>query len=329
MESKVINNGRVIKQERGFYKVKGEFGIRTAVVSGKFRYNIKNKLDYPTVGDYVNIIINDEHSDCIINKVFKRKSLIKRKDPSGNEEQSVASNIDYVFFCMSLNDDFNLRRAERYITIGWDSGATPIILLTKSDLCADIDEKISSLEEIAIGIEILKVSSINNNIEELIPYIRPGKTIAFIGSSGVGKTTLINTILGGANLKTKDIGKNDKGKHTTTNRQLFEFDNGCCIIDTPGMRELGLVDNLTGIESTFEDIEYLTSQCKFKNCSHENEVGCAVKKAIEDGNLSIQRYNSYLKLKKESLYNLNSAEYLESKRDKYKNIAKNKKKLRR
>lgn len=255
---------------------------------------------------------NDKNGNAIIQHRLNRKSIFKRK-MSGNtsESQIVGTNIDTIFLCMALNNDFNLRRLERYIAAAYDSLANPIVVLTKSDLCFNIEEKLVEIESIAIGIDIIVTSSVlDEGIENIKKYIAKGKTVAFIGSSGIGKSTIINKLLGEERLKTNDISENDKGRHTTTYRQMLLLENGGVLMDTPGMRELGVVG--ANIEKSFNDIEELALRCKFSNCSHTKEKGCAILEAIENGELTEERFKNYKKLQRESAYNsLKSSKQLE------------------
>lgn len=295
--------GRIFSQYKEYYKVVSENGELTAEVSGKFRYEANTPLDFPTVGDFVMLDRNtSSNGNAIIHHVLTRKSAFIRK-ASGTSSfgQIVASNIDLVFICMSLNNDFNIRRLERYLSIAWDSGAIPVIVLTKSDLCNDITQSFYEVEEAAIGVDILVTSSMcENGSIPITRYLKAGQTIAFIGSSGVGKSTLINRLLGEDKLNTNGVRNDDKGTHTTTRRELFLLKNGSLVIDTPGMRELGLEH--VNLSKTFSDIDELASMCRFQDCSHNCEPGCAVQEAIKEGNLSNERFLSFLKLKKEARY---------------------------
>jgi ribosome biogenesis GTPase len=300
---------RVSQQHRDLYKVIGESGELTAVVSGKLAYNADDQLGFPAVGDFVMVDRQDSSSgSAVIHHVLRRKSVFTRKAAgTANDEQVIAANIDTVFICMSLNADFNLRRVERYLAIAWDSRATPVIVLTKADLCGDVGNKLEEISSVASGADVIVCSSENlDGLDSVIPHILPGQTVAFIGSSGVGKSTLINRLLGEDVLATKQIREgDDKGRHTTTHRQLLLLPGGGVVIDTPGMRELSLYAG--DLAKTFEDIEELSRQCKYNDCSHTSEPGCAIRRAIERGTLSEKRFENYLKLRREITYDgLNS-----------------------
>jgi ribosome biogenesis GTPase len=302
--------GRIVSQYKDLYKVSVNNEEIIAEVSGKYRFGAKDPASYPAVGDYVMIDReNDDGGNGIITQLCPRKTLLSRK-AAGDEKitQVIAANIDYIFICMSLNNDFNLRRLERYVTIAWDSGAVPVVVLTKSDLCEDLTEKLIQVESVASGIGILVTSADNSeDYLQVEKYLAAGKTGAFVGSSGVGKSTLINRLLGEDFIKTNGLRNDDKGRHTTTRRELFKLPQGGTVIDTPGMRELGL--DHVDISKSFEDIEDLAKECRFNDCSHTNEPGCAIKKGIEDGLISAERFESFLKLKEEAGYEgLNSKE---------------------
>ena len=242
---------------------------------------------------------------------------------TSKSEQVVAANIDTVFLCMSLNNDFNLRRLERYLAVAWESGADPVVVLTKADLCADLPQKQREVGAIAMGVDILTTSAMESDgYRQIMPYITQGRTVAFVGSSGVGKSTLINRLLGEERLATDGLRNDDKGHHTTTHRELLFLPNGAMVIDTPGMRELGMWDAASGVEQAFEDIEELAARCRFCNCSHSSEPGCAVQAALESGHLDTGRWQSYQKLKNENSYAADSKSYLAAKEKKFKDISK-------
>lgn len=283
-ESKNFPNfklARVIAQYKGLYKIVTESNEKLAEISGKLRHKTTDLVKFPAVG------INEQ-------------------------VQIIATNIDIVFICMSLNENYNLNRLERYLSITWDSGAVPVIVLTKSDLSKNLFKYIQEVEEISAFSDIIVTTFKENNIDKFKKYLKKDITTAFIGSSGVGKSTLINEILGETRLETKEISKGDKGKHTTTGREMFVSPFGGVIIDTPGMREIGIQS--TDISKYFLEMEDLVNQCKFNNCSHTDEPGCAVKKALFDGLIDERRIENYFKLKRESSYDGLTSKELEHKK---------------
>jgi len=304
--------GRVVSQTKDLYKVATEKAEVLAEISGKLRHACEELSDYPAVGDFV-MLDREEgwQGHAIIHHILTRKSaFVRRAAGTGHDTQVVAANIDTAFICMSLNNDFNLRRLERYLSITWESGSTPVVLLTKADLCDDLTERLAEIENIALGVDVLVTSSMTGDgYQTILKYIAPGQTAAFLGSSGVGKSTLINRLLGGEVLETKAIRKDDKGRHATTRRELLVIPSGGAVIDTPGMRELGLES--VNLAKTFTDIDDLAEKCRFIDCQHENEPGCAVKKAIVEGLIDEARLLSYQKLKKEARYDGLNAKQIE------------------
>ena len=316
---------RVLSQEKGIYRLVSSQGEKLGEISGKLHYDVQAKSEYPAVGDFVMADWNKSGTNAVIRHVLPRKSCFIRKAAGEkNEEQVVAANIDTVFLCMSLNNDFNLRRLERYISIAWNSGAVPVVVLTKADLCKDAEHKLLEVSSVAAGVDVLVTNTINQNgYDKIYPYLSEGKTVAFIGSSGVGKSTLINCLLGEKHLDTNGLRNDDKGRHTTTRRELILLPSGGMVIDTPGMRELGMWDAEAGIDQTFSDIEKLAQGCRFRDCTHSgSEPGCAVQEAVECGKLPIERLRSYQKLMNENRYVNDTQGYLAEKRQKFKNIAK-------
>lgn len=314
---------RVISQEKGIYRIQSGTDVKSASVSGKYRYEAVMVSDYPAVGDYVIAEWQEGDGNAIITRLVPRKSCFIRKAAGkGSREQVVAANIDTVLICMSLNQNFNIRRLERYLSVTYDSGAAPVVVLTKADLCPDTESKIAEVQNAAIGVDVIAVSSLEDDFQAVMPYILPGRTIAFLGSSGVGKSTLINRLTGKDDIATGETGDNDKGRHTTTHRELITLQNGAFVIDTPGMRELGMWDSGDGINTAFADIEELSRACKYADCTHTAEPGCAVLKALADGTLDADRLASYRKLKTENNYAADNSRYLEAKRAKFKEIAK-------
>lgn len=298
---------RVISESRGSFQVYCQYGELSAKISGKMRYRAGKENQYPSVGDWVVVEPLITEQKGIIHAVLPRKSKFSRKVAGERtEEQIVSANVDTVFIVSGLDGgrNFNLRRIERYLTLAWSSGATPVIVLNKVDLCEDINIYIQSVESIAPGISIHPVSAKRKiGIVALMNYLTKGSTAAFLGSSGVGKSALINALLGIEKLETGEVREDDRmGRHTTTRRELILLPSGGIVIDTPGMREIQLWAGEEDIQGAFHDIEMLAKQCHFADCSHNAESGCAVRAAVDRGELDPTRLDNYQKLQNELKY---------------------------
>jgi ribosome biogenesis GTPase len=285
--------------------------------------------DFPTTGDFVLVNYNPNGDSQII-KTLNRKSFFSRRNPTlGRGEQAVAANFDYVFIMQSLNLEFNLRRMERYITLAWQSGAVPVMILTKADLVEDYSEQMQAVQKVAAGAGVYAISTITGyGLDRLKEYLKPRKTIVFLGSSGVGKSSLVNALAGQEIMAVNDIREDDsKGRHTTAHRQLIRLPSGAIIIDTPGMRELGMWDVSTGLDEAFSDVESYFGLCRFSDCHHLTEPGCAIRAAIAGGELPCERWESYLQLKREAKFSDDKAEYLNKRQQRLKDIAKLRKQI--
>ncbi|MBT2214802.1 ribosome small subunit-dependent GTPase A [Virgibacillus dakarensis] len=298
---------RVITVQKNSYRISDGEVEYFAHLSGKFLNQATTALDFPAVGDWAEVQKLADEQKAVIHRVLPRKSqFIRQAAGFKTEGQIVAANMDLVFIVNSLNHDLNVRRMERYILATYESGASPVVVLTKLDESTpeDVMRIIAQVEEVAIGVPIVAISSITGEgMEELLKYLPAQKTVALLGSSGVGKSTLVNKLLGEEVQETKDIREADsKGRHTTTHREMFIMPNGALLIDTPGMRELQLWDGDSAIDTTFQDIEALVLECRFTDCQHDTEPGCRVQEALASGELTVERFQSYLKLQRELAY---------------------------
>jgi ribosome biogenesis GTPase len=292
--------GRILAEDRGSYLIATDAGEVRGQVGGRFRFEASDDpAAYPAVGDWVAL----DRSGGIITAVLPRQTAMVRHAPGRRTEaQVVAANVDVVFVVASLNQDLNLRRLERYVAVAWESGAEPVIVLSKADLCDDLAASITEVDAVAVGVEIIAVSAVDGRgVDAIRARIEPGTTVAFVGSSGVGKSTLLNTLAGESLAAVKEIREDDaRGRHTTTRRQLHLLPAGGLVLDTPGMRELALWDADAGLERSFADIEALAAACRFNDCAHDGEPGCAVASAIQDGDLAATRFDGWRKLEREA-----------------------------
>jgi len=298
---------RVISEAKSSFELYSLYGELTATISGRMRYHAVSEALYPAVGDWVAVKPLVSEGKGIIQAVLPRKSKFSRKAAGDRtEEQIVSANIDIVFIVASLDGgrNFNLRRIERYLTLARGSGATPVIVLNKADLCPDIYACISGVENITPGVSVHAVSARELiGLGALSAYLTRGTTAAFLGSSGVGKSSLINSLLGVERQETRGVREEDRaGRHTTTKRELILLPCGGMVIDTPGMREIQMWGGEDDLQGAFEDIETLAGECRFRDCGHKAESGCAVKAAIEHGELDCARLESYHKLQNELTY---------------------------
>ncbi|MCC7261010.1 MAG: ribosome small subunit-dependent GTPase A [Candidatus Latescibacteria bacterium] len=292
---------RVACQHRDLYVVYSEAGEWTAEVPGKWRHTARSPAEFPAVGDWVGVTPREEDKATIHALLPRRSSFTRRAAGVRTDEQVIAANIDTLFLVNGLDGDFNLRRLERYLTLAWDSGAAPVIVLNKADQCAEVDERLAEVEGIAFGVPVYAVSALEDQgLEALSPYLGAGKTVAVVGSSGVGKSTLTNSLLGRQHLKVNAVREDDsRGRHTTSHRELVLLEQGGLIVDTPGMRELQLWADEEDLSEGFGEVEELAAQCRFGDCRHQREPGCAVRAAVARGQLEEGRLESYFKLKRE------------------------------
>lgn len=297
---------RISAVDRGSYLIRNESGEVPAELAGKLSYQIENPVELPCVGDWVTVQYHSDDTAAIIRQVFPRKTFLRRKTAGENVDfQMIAANIDTAFIVQSCHFDFNPHRMDRYLVMAADGHVEPIIILTKTDLITqdELEQKLAIIRSIALRARVFALSNVSGiGFDEVQQTLSPGKTYCLLGSSGVGKTTFINRLIGKEAFDTKAVSGTGEGTHTTSRRQLIVLDQGAMLIDTPGMRELGLVGAGDGVTIGFEDLFKLSANCRYANCSHEHESGCAVRAAVESGQLGEDRYSSYIKLKKESEY---------------------------
>ncbi len=298
LEDNALLYARVVRREKLRYLVIAEKGELTVKLPGRFYRQGK----VPVVGDWVAVVGDRGKATLTIKELLPRKNKLSRKVAGvTTKEQVIAANIDYVFLVMALDSDFSLRRLERYLTLIFNCGATPVIILNKTDVCPEVDKYLQEIKKTASGVAVLPVCALNNTgLDQLASYLKPGKTVSFIGSSGVGKSTLVNRLLGFDYMKTKALRKDmNKGSHTTSHRELILLPGGAVVIDSPGMRELQLWGSKDDLRRGFDDIEELATSCRFRDCQHTTEPSCAVKEAAETGGLIKERLANYRKMKEE------------------------------
>ncbi len=292
---------RVIAQQRRFWRVAGDFGEGWAEAAGRLRDAAAGGAEWPAVGDWVAVELHDA-SAAVIREVLPRRTQFVRKSPGKQiEEQVIAANVDTALLVSALDGDFNPRRVERYLAQCWESGARPVIVLNKADTCEDARDRAAEMEKIALGAAVCVVSAkTGQGIEELEKLLRPGETLALLGSSGVGKSTIVNRLLCESLQAVQPVREGDsRGRHTTTTRELLVLPGGALLMDTPGLRELQLWDAAEGVSQAFADIDSLARQCRFSDCRHEKEPGCAVQAAVRAGTLDEARLENHRKLLRE------------------------------
>ncbi len=300
-----LSAARVTLLNRGHYLLQTADAEIEASLTGRLKYDAQSAADLPAVGDWVAVKLADGNTSGVIHDVLPRRTRLSRNAAgTRTEEQVVAANVDTVFLVMGLDGDFNLRRMERLLATAWESGALPVVVLNKSDLSDDAESRRRDVERIAPGAAVLSLSAQEGRgLEQLRPFLNEGETVALIGSSGVGKSTLINRLLGREAMRTSEVrADDDRGRHTTTHRQMFELPGGGLLIDNPGLREVQLWSSEVALGETFEEIEALAEKCRFGDCSHSSEPGCAVLTAVGEGVLAEERLSSYRNLEKELRY---------------------------
>jgi ribosome biogenesis GTPase len=296
---------RVLAVDRGSYLIKDDSREVPAELSGKLTHQIDSPVDLPCVGDWVTAHYHNNDTAAIIHKVFPRKTFLRRKTPGKNIGfQMIAANIDAAFIVQSCHFNFNPSRLDRYLIMATDGHVEPMVILTKTDLIApdELDQKLAIVSSVTKA-RVIALSNITGiGFDEFQQTLSSGKTYCLLGSSGVGKTSLINRLMGREAFETRAVSSTGQGAHTTSRRQLIVLSQGAMLIDTPGMRELGIAGAGDGVDMGFEDVVALSAKCRYANCSHEHEPGCAVRAAVENGELPEDRYANYIKLKKESEY---------------------------
>jgi ribosome biogenesis GTPase len=295
---------RVVAEHRGRYRVSGESGDASALLAGRARHSVSEREQLPAVGDWVGVTDDAGDGAVLIHFVVPRRGAFIRKTAGvATEAQVVAANVDVALIATALPVDLTTRRLERYLTLAWESGATPVVVLTKSELAGDVEASTAQAGLAAPGVEVIAVSAMTGDgIDRLATHLAPARTAVLLGSSGVGKSTLVNRLLGSERQRTASMNAIGKGRHTTTHRELVRLANGALLIDTPGMRELQLWSAHHGLECAFADVDALARCCRFRDCAHAGEPECAVRAAVEDGSLSADRLDHWHQLARELAY---------------------------
>jgi ribosome biogenesis GTPase len=301
IEERGLEPARVLLASGGFFRLARESGESAGTLSGRFRHRAVDAGDHPTVGDWVAV----DPVGLRIERLLPRRTKLSRKVAGKKtREQVVAANVDFVFATMGLDLDFNPRRLERFLATIWESGAAPVVLLTKLDICSEIAARMREIEDVAAGVDVLAVSALDGRgMDELQSRLRPGKTSVLVGSSGVGKSTIINRLLGREAQKTLEVRPHDsRGRHATSHRELFVLPRGSLLIDSPGVREIQLFGGEESLGRAFEDVAESARKCRFSDCTHRSEPGCAVLAALSEGTLSEERLESFRALQRELRY---------------------------
>ena len=303
---------RVVAEYREVYRVRNVDGEFLAKVTGKHIFVATKREDYPAVGDWVTIEILSERK-AVVRGILQRKTILKKKYSNRQENQIIATNIDTAFIVESMDRDYNLNRFERFLVLAIEGGITPVFVLNKTDLISHIElnDRVTKIQKRFNTVVIITTSTISQEgLYELRKYIKKGKTYCFLGSSGVGKSSLINKLLQKEEIKTREMGiVTGKGRHTTTTREMYFLENGGLVVDNPGTREVGIADSDMGIEVVFDEISHLSKECRYSDCTHTQEPGCVVLKAIEEESLNKDKYANFIKLKKETeFYKLSNLE---------------------
>jgi ribosome biogenesis GTPase len=296
-----LSPARVAREDRGRYLLIGEFGERFAELAGRLQHAAPSRIDLPAVGDWVALREAGDGAGVVVAVLPRTSAFVRKVADDVTEGQVVAANVDTVLLVSGLDGDLNLRRIERYLAVAWEGGAKPVIVLNKADLVDDLDDRVAAVEAVAIGVPVVALSALEGHgLEALAPWLVPHRTVALLGSSGVGKSTLLNALAGAERQETAAVRESDsRGRHTTTRRELVPLPGGALLIDTPGMRQLQLWGAEESVDRAFPEVAALAASCRFRDCRHAGEPGCAVRAAVEAGSLDAARFNAWRKLQRE------------------------------